>query len=103
MSIINIKDSNISGGSILGDHNNIFSGLETGVLNWERIQNELLQAIKDLPVDSKESQACQGILPSVLNKDSASFLSGIARFASAFSSSLFANVAGKYLLDVLGK
>jgi hypothetical protein len=101
---IHIKNSNLNGSPIIkGNNNNVEVNIQSSIekINWNSLQDELIEVSAKLAKDSKEYMASKEALNSAMNKDERGLVNIVKRNISSFTSDIFTGVASRMLVEFL--
>lgn len=101
---LNIKNSCLNGSPItVGEGDdikvNICSQIEN--IDWEKLQDELIEVSAQLMKSSQEYKASKEALNKVMNKDKKGLIDVIKKNFSSFTSDIFTGIASGMLVEFL--
>ncbi len=101
---INVKNSYFNGSPITnGNDNNVKINIQSSKENidWESIQDELIEVSARLVKNSKEYLASKEALNRAINKDEQGLANIVKKNISSFTSDIFKGVASRMLVEFL--
>lgn len=85
----------------IGDKNEINASGIDNEIDWEKVADSCLEALRLLPADSREHQALKELLPSVYEKSNSRLMDTIKQHAKALTSKLFVSTASTFLANLI--
>lgn len=100
---IKIKNSNFHGSPIVeGDGNTvIINSHSEQEIDWEMLQDKLIETSVKLPKSSKEYCASKEALKYAMSKDEKGFINTVKRNLLSFTSDLFKSVTSEVLVEII--
>lgn len=101
---IHIEHSNLNGSPIIkGNNNNVEIKIQSSKENidWESLQDELIEVSAQLVKNSKEYLASKEALNRAMNKDERGLANIVKKNISSFTSDIFKGVASRMLVEFL--
>lgn len=101
MSIHNKYSQFVNSPIVVGKDNSvIIQNIDAGI-NWEMIQDELIEISSKLPKTSEEYVVCKNALSYAMSKDKNGLMDCIRKNLTSFTSDIFKDVAGGMLVELI--
>ncbi len=101
---INIKNSDLKNSPVIigkGNYVSVNDRSSKKEIDWEKLQDDLIEVIARLPKASKEYNASKEALNKAMIKDEKGLINTIKKNVSSFTSDIFKGVASRMLVEFL--
>lgn len=99
---VHIKNSDFYGSPIVeGDGNTVIINSHSREIDWEMLQDLLIETSAKLPKSSKEYCASKEALNYAMSKDEKGFVNIVKRNFLSFTTDLFESVASGVLIEII--
>lgn len=99
---INFSNSKVEGSAIsIGENSLAVVNNLPKEIDWEKLNDDIIDAISALPKDSKENEAAKKLQKEIVTQNENGIIKTIKQYAPMFMSELFSAISSQFLMEFI--